>query len=73
MREGGHNVPIDVIVRRYKAGIDNLFKIYIDIVDSWMIIENYQTPRIVIADGKRNDKVNIHNVELYKKIKDYVR
>lgn len=73
VREGGHNVPIDVIVRRYKAGIDNLFKIYIDIVDSWMIIENYQTPRIVIADGKRNDKVNIHNVELYKKIKDYVR
>lgn len=71
--EGGHNVPTDVIIRRYKAGIDNLFKIYIGIVDFWMIIENYQTPRIVIADGKRNEQVNIYNVELYNKMKQYVR
>lgn len=26
VREGGHNIPIDVIRRRYQAGIENLFK-----------------------------------------------
>ena len=29
VREGGHNIPNDVIVRRYFAGIRNLFDIYI--------------------------------------------
>ena len=28
VNEGGHNVPIDVIYRRYQAGINNLFQIY---------------------------------------------
>jgi len=27
VNEGGHNVPLDVIYRRYQAGINNLFQI----------------------------------------------
>ena len=71
--EGGHNIPTDVIRRRYQAGIDNLFNIYLDIVDSWMIVENYQMPRVIIADGGLNSEPNIYNMDLYLKIQSYVR
>lgn len=71
VREGGHNIPTDVIRRRYVAGIQNLFNIYIPIVDSWMLVENHSNPRITVAAGY-SDKTNIYNEEIYKEIKAYV-
>lgn len=38
--EGGHNIPPDIIERRYWKGLDNLFDIFIPIVDSWAIYDN---------------------------------
>lgn len=66
--EGGHNIPQDVILRRYVLGISNFFNIYKDIVDCWTLVDNSQNPRVVVAD---ND--GIYNEKLYKKIKDYVK
>lgn len=70
--EGGHNIPTDVILRRYQAGIENLFNIYIPIVDSWMLIENDRNPRVIIADGG-TDGTHIYELELYNTIKAYVK
>ena len=36
--KGGHNIPIDVIRRRYKAGICNLFNLFMKEVDLWIIL-----------------------------------
>lgn len=38
--EGGHNIEADVIERRYKAGIKNLFHHYSNQVDSLLIFDN---------------------------------
>ena len=38
--KGGHNIPKNIIVRRYYEGIDNLFKIYMPIVDTWVLVNN---------------------------------
>ena len=65
--EGGHSIPADVIVRRYYRGIDNFFHIYKDVVDSWILIDNANNPRIVIAD---ND--HVYNKELLNSIQSYV-
>lgn len=72
VREGGHNIPTDVIRRRYLAGIENLFKIYLPLVDSWMLIENHSNPRIIIADGGKNER-EIYNQELLNKMQSYVK
>ena len=69
--EGGHNIPIDVIRRRYSAGIKNLFEIYMPIVDSWMLVENLSNPRIIIAENSGKG-TEIHNEILYNKVKVYV-
>jgi predicted ABC-type ATPase len=38
--EGGHNIEQDVIERRYYKGIQNLFNIYLPIVDGALIFDN---------------------------------
>ncbi len=40
VQEGGHNIPEDVIERRYIKGIKNLFGIYLEIVDESFIFDN---------------------------------
>lgn len=37
---GGHNIPTDVIHRRYWLGIQNLFDIFVPIVNNWSMYEN---------------------------------
>lgn len=71
VREGGHNIPSDVIRRRYIAGIDNLFHLYMPIVDSWILVDNHSNPREIIADYGEYGKI-IHNVELFNSLLEYV-
>jgi len=49
VKEGGHNIPEDVIRRRYKNGLKNFFDIYESIVDEWMFIDNSGEPYEIIA------------------------
>lgn len=37
---GGHDIPMDVIHRRYWLGLDNLFRIFAPIVDHWSLYDN---------------------------------
>jgi len=71
--KGGHNIPQDIIVRRYYEGIDNLFKIYMPIVDTWVLVNNSETPRSIIASGGKDQKPQIINNELFKTLEEYVK
>ncbi len=71
--KGGHNIPKDIIVRRYYEGIDNLFKIYMPIVDTWVLVNNSETPRSIIASGGKDQKPQIINNELFKNLEEYVK
>ena len=73
VQHGGHNIPEDIIRRRYVAGINNLFRLFIPEVDYWGIFDNSEQPRIKIASGSKGKGIDIFNEELYKKINEYVR
>lgn len=73
VRNGGHNIPIEVIQRRYVAGIRNLFNIFMSEVDLWMIYDNSRTPRTFVAKGGRLTETEITIETTYNKIKSYVR
>ena len=70
--KGGHSIPQDIIIRRYYEGIDNLFKIYMPIVDTWVLVNNSETPRGIIATGGKDQEPAIVNGELFKQIEAYV-
>lgn len=72
VREGGHNIPKDVIYRRYEKGLKNLFDIFIPIVDSWMIVDNGVEPREIIAKGTKAEMKTFNDFKL-DKIKNYGR
>lgn len=63
--EGGHNIPKDVIIRRYHHGISNLFNLFMPIVDTWTIIDNTRCRPQVVA----NDSLTLAP-ELYDRIKN---
>lgn len=65
---GGHNIPPEVIERRYFSGLDNFFQ-YLLLVDRWYIYENTQPPPQPIARGEMPDTVIIYNFELWQKLK----
>ena len=71
--KGGHNIPKDIIVRRYYEGIDNLFNIYMPIVDTWVLVNNSETPRSIVATGGKGQELLISNSVLYKKLEEYVK
>ena len=73
VQHGGHNIPENIIRRRYVAGINNLFRLFIPEVDYWGIFDNSEQPRIKISSGSKGKGIDIFNEELYKKINEYVR
>lgn len=68
VKQGGHNIPEEVIYRRYKAGLKNLNNLYLDVADFWMILDNSNFPTKFIAEGHRNISKKIYFEEIYSKI-----
>ena len=66
--KGGHDIPSDIIKRRFYRGIKNLFSLYIPVCDYWAVIDNMDLVPEVIAEGnKRNEKV-IKNADIWERI-----
>ena len=51
VEHGGHNIPDDVLRRRYQYGLSYLFNTYMPISDRWVIADNTISPFVVIAEG----------------------
>ncbi len=71
--KGGHDIPEEIIRRRYTAGINNLFKLFMPVVDYWALFDNSQADRLKIASGRLDKPPDIKNRELYETIVAYVR
>ena len=71
VKNGGHNVEEHIIRRRYSSGIRNLFKLYLPVVDYFILIDNSVMPREVIAEGNMNDAVKVYNEEKFKRLRQY--
>lgn len=65
VRFGGHNVPDEVVYRRYWAGIRNLFRMYIPVSDYWIVIDNSTDPFEVIAEGNKTIVASVENEDKF--------
>jgi predicted ABC-type ATPase len=70
--EGGHNIPEDVIERRYYKGIKNLFEIYLSIVDQVLIFDNSEGKHNLIAEMSISEELNILNETKFNELKSYL-
>ena len=53
VRQGWHNVPVEVIRRRFDAGLRNLQARYRHVVDDWTVYDNSDTEPVVLEGGER--------------------
>ncbi len=62
--QGGHNIPKDVIYRRYYAGLKNLFQLYMPVVDFWSLYDNNTCPTMRIASGwRKGERMEVNDAE----------
>ena len=69
--EGGHDIPVDVIERRYLRGIKNLFEIYLDIVDAVLIFDNSFGNHQLIAQTDNLNQLELIDESKFFKLKEY--
>ncbi len=67
VQAGGHNIPEDVVRRRYYMGLRYFFETYIPICDRWILADNSTSSFSVIAEGTKGT-VDIKNEEKYNTI-----
>lgn len=67
VRQGGHGVPLDDIQRRYSAGIKNLFRLYLPILDGWCLYDASKFPPELIA-VKWQGALTVQHASLYQQI-----
>ena len=70
---GGHNIDEETIRRRYVKGIDNLFNLYMDIADYWLLVDNSKSSFKIIAEGENNETKEITDTLLYKTLEGWTR
>ena len=72
VRKGGHNIPPDVVVRRYYKGISNLMTLFIPLCEAWILADNSEDTLKIIASGNKNMENIIENYEIWGVIKNQV-
>jgi predicted ABC-type ATPase len=65
VKKGGHDVPSETIVRRYKRGIVNFFLLYKMICDFWLFVDNSLNDLQVVADGEKGAVKEIKNPDIW--------
>lgn len=55
VRQGGHSVPEAAIRRRFHAGKKNFYRLYRDLVDSWILYDNSGERPILIDSSSSHE------------------
>ena len=48
VKQGGHNIPEDVVRRRFSAGLNNFHNFYKKLFDNWKLYDNSSSPAILL-------------------------
>jgi predicted ABC-type ATPase len=68
VRQGGHSIPEDVIVRRYWAGLRNLHQHYLPLADTAMIYDNSDGERRLVAERMPGSELVVHDAVRWSRI-----
>jgi predicted ABC-type ATPase len=65
---GGHNIPEEVIRRRYEAGRRNFHLLYMPLADKWQVYDNSEVVPVLIARGGVGMPISIYQSEAWSAI-----
>jgi predicted ABC-type ATPase len=61
VREGGHSIPTDVVIRRYWTGLANMHHLYLPLADVAAIYDNSDEGRTLIAERTPDAPLVVHD------------
>ena len=70
--KGGHNIPSDVVKRRYYRGMSNFFLLFMPVCDAWIFADNSFNKLNIIASGEQKLENIIENNDIWDVIKKQV-
>ena len=67
--EGGHDIPSQIILRRYAAGLRNLLELYWPRADDGAIFDGESSPARLIIE-KRAGAITLHDPDLWRRVQE---
>jgi len=68
VKQGGHSIPADIIIRRYWKGLSNMRRLYLPLADVALIYDNGDAGRRLVAEQRSNSGFMIHDAERWTSI-----
>lgn len=68
VKNGGHNIPADVVRRRYFRGLNNLFHLFMPACDVWIVADNSLNELNIVAQKQEEFENVIKDAELWSSI-----
>lgn len=68
VESGGHNIPEDIIRRRYQRGRKNLINLYLPLCNRWIVYDNSSLNLQIIAECPLNQDPIIYQPQLWTQI-----
>ncbi len=68
VKMGGHTVPEETIRRRYIAGLNNFFKLYKPLANSWQMYDNSGTAGPTPVAAGTNNHLIVTNLTVWQKV-----
>jgi predicted ABC-type ATPase len=70
VREGGHRIPLDIIRRRYWAGLRNMRHLYLPLADVALIVDNSDEGGGLIAEREPDGPFVVHDASRWALIEE---
>lgn len=69
VESGGHDIPESDVYRRYERSIWNITRLYLPLVDAWMVFDNSDEDPVLIAEGEQEDAmIRVYNESIWSQI-----
>ena len=65
---GGHDVPSDVVKRRFARSLNNLFNLYAPLADEWTLFDNSSLPQALTVAAKSADRLTVTETNTWLKL-----
>ena len=67
--QGGHNVPTDVVRRRFGRSLNNFFDLYAPLADDWALFDNSHSPRALPVATQLANQLTVTEPATWHKLK----
>jgi predicted ABC-type ATPase len=72
VQNGGHNIPDNIVLRRYSRSIKNFMDLYLPIANDWMVFDNSFTHPVKIAEKNNVRDHNIINKQAWNTFRNHI-